>query len=220
MPAKKTQSIHCVFHPKDGVSELEVGSLSRWVGALKGVSRHAIVLEENKKEGKHCHIALAFNYILTQETVRDDFMKTFEKSFLTDTRWNTKCGNMMPAIKIGHHPDLECLVGGYFSKQEMPTVISMVGFDKEKLSEGKVKYEGKVEAKKKHVCVKDNFTGLMIEKHSKHWNSNETYQNMTDEEQVDYCFRQILLDGYKNYVHIYTKPLRGTLIKFWHSIVN
>jgi len=215
MPAKESYGISISLHPLEGVSDFEVSSFGRWVGELKKLSRHAIVLEENKQKGKHCHIALEFNKTTNQDNVKRNFKSYFANSLYTDPRWTT---NVQRSICIKAHDDIPGLVGGYYTK-DTGEVISISGFNEQELKEGKDRRTAAVVKKDKHICNKMNFIQLMIDKHNSKNANDPGYPEMDDPAQVNECYKSIIRDGYKNYVLIFTKAVREQITYSWKEII-
>lgn len=221
MPAKDTTGISISLHPKDGVSEFEVGALGRWVGNLKNLTRHALVLEKNKAEGKHVHIALEFSKITDQDNVKDNFFRFFKKSLYTDQRW---IENKKRSICIKAHDDICGLVGGYYTKSELPEVISMVGFSDEDLSKGKQRRDVAIVEKDKRTCSKITLIPQLVQRHQYLIEPEHqwilAYEQMTAQNQVQACLEQLIIEGYHNYLLHWTPALERTIIKNWRYLAK
>ena len=223
MPAKPSFTHHLILHPEGGINEVEVGSFSRWVGAWGAkLTRHCFVLEQNKRDGQHGHIALEFKTLKRQ----DDLKKQLRKDLpfiIQDERW-TK--NPFRSLVLKAHDDINGLVGGYFDKSANPKTVSIAGFNETQLREGKVRRDEAVEKKEKLICNKMKLVPLLIRYHHTAKNdSNATiqgrpYYHNLPERQVEYCFERLIHDGYVNYLHHWTPTLRNNTIKYWIDLIS
>jgi len=221
MPAKPSFTHHLILHPEGGINEVEVGSFSRWVGAWGAkLTRHCFVLEQNKQDGQHAHIALEFKTLKRQDDLKKQLKK--DLTFIQqDERW-TK--NPFRSLVLKAHDDINGLVGGYFEKSANPKTVSIAGFNEEQLREGKVRRDEAIQKKEKITCNKMKLVPLIVKVHhtikAQQCIEGKPYIYAQPEQQVELCFRLVILEGYVNYVHHWTPTLRNNTIKYWSDLIS
>jgi len=218
MPAVPSFGHHLILHPEGGITQVEVGSFSRWVGAWGAkLTRHAWVLENNKLDGQHSHTALEFKTKKRQDDLRKDMLKDPNLSFLkTDPRWSA---NPLRSLVIKAHNDIPGLVGGYFTKSNHHSVVSIVGFNEEELKAGKARRDTAIKNGEKRQCNKMKLLPLLIEIHSKFSNDDwEEYKQFEAAMQVNTCFQALIAKGYVNYIHHWTPTVRKNTIEYWKQL--
>jgi len=223
MPAKKTRTVLITIRPRSGINDVEVGMFERWVGTeAKLLEKYCIVLEK-KDDSRHLHAVLVYHKDTTQDNVKRKALPIFATLVATDWRWE----NPKIAFDCKAHHDPNGCVGGYLAKEDH-VVRSCVGFNTEELTAGKVRREVCIEKKKKHAPNKLNLIPMLINihKHSMYAYDDEgtlqdtEYSGLSYADKVDWCFAQILEQGYVNYVLIWTPTLRNAIVKNWRFLTS
>jgi len=106
------------------------------------------------------------------------------------------------AVKVKKHPDLECLAGGYCSKQDTNSLV--VGFDRGELSKGKERYVVACDGKKKKVPISKaglvpifrDYLTQIDERTTMSPDRLEKWIKLSNREKYDFVARLIIVDGY------------------------
>jgi len=222
MPAKKTTNFLITLRPREGINEVEVGMFQTWVGTeASKLLKYAIILEKEGAE-RHLHCVLVYRNVTDQDNIKSKLYTLLKGLYTSDSRWEIKGVNT--DVKAHHDPN-GC-VGDYFTKEDH-VFINCQGFDTSELQQAKLRVSSIKERKKKHVSKKDTLIPLLRKVHEQCKDdmiyeaataTSTPYIQCINKFQVEYCFKELLHQGYHNMLHHWTPTVRRNIIEYWSDL--
>lgn len=218
MPAKEAQTFNITFNP--GYGDLyDIMPLTTFKDLLMSkvkCKKYAIVGEV--ATFPHYHAAVYTECGERQDKIKDRLVPVFKK-FMEGNGFTWEDKHDKVAIKVNYHPDINCLAGGYCTK-DMAGGFEQDGFTEEELNSGKDKYDNLLDEKKKKMPVsRSGLLPLMKEVFSKLWQSiaidtkkSQIFSEFSLDKKMDLLNSLILADGYD------TSLVYGTLQ--WKAITK
>lgn len=222
MPAKNTKNIFITIRPRGGINDVEVGIYNGWVGANRTqLEKYAVVLEKPGTDAQHLHSMLVWKEETNQDNIKRQLWTLFAHQIETDTRWE----NRKVAVDCKAHHDPDGCVGGYLEKDEDTQILHCEGFDREGLLAGKLRRDTAIDKKKKKLCTKLELLPMLRDmnqelEYNKDPDIREAYEELSIDKRVDTCLSKIIVNGYINFLHIWSPSLRGNTIKYWTEILQ
>jgi len=209
MAPKQTTNIFITLRPRLGINELEVGMFNGWVGKQsKQLVKYGIVVEKPNTPGQHLHSILVFHKETNQDNVKRQVKALYAALISSDERWD----NPKIAIDVKAHHDPNGCMGGYLDKEDHQ-VLHCVGFNTEELEAGRKRRDVCIDKKKKLTCNKQLLFDKLITIH-RHSEMEDDYPSIVAD-QVEYCFIELIKQGYHNYIHHWSLSTRLNVIKYW-----
>jgi len=199
MPSPKTTE--CSITVRFGVPIVPILPASTLALIFDKRSKYYVIGYEQKGGLETGHYQCAVRLDLSIQTKNTEAWLIRElKQVMTDFKWETK--NEEFAVKVVKHHDLECLAGGYCSKQDFNPIVK--GFDKGELLKGKERYIEATETKQKKIPISKaglvtkfrEYLDMVNERCTISSDRDEKWNKLSNLQKYDFVARLIITDGY------------------------
>lgn len=232
MPAKASTTATITLTARDGITEETVGKLKDWVGKQTNIKCAVACAEPNSRGvGVHLHIAIGFKVPVKVSDDYKDRLRTCLSEELSDPEnWGRA------SIVCKSHHDLAGLIGGYYEKDIERQIKWIIGTPPtpDEQAQGAARRDTAIINKRKATVSKSQIPTLFRDYHNKMMSYEEeinqlygglpdgeiVYSKLNPEEQVDFCYRGLIRNGYRKIIMEISDTKLAHFVKYWEDLIS